>query len=97
MPGSVSTRSTGFSTPSVSYKDEQMDHADPSNPHPNASTMPKECYGSMGSGSEYHETPTAGIDKTGVGNLGCNDAACEKIVKHPTAADLSQAGSMRSR
>ena len=92
---SVSGRSTGFPAPSVRYTDEMNGNSD-GNPHPNAGGPPSESVGKS-DGREYMERPTTGIDMYGVGNLGCNDAACEKLVKHPTAADLSQAGSIRGR
>jgi hypothetical protein len=79
---SVSTKSSGFSTPAVKYTEVTMDRGD-GNPHPNASGVPAEDVG-KDSGGEYHETPSAGIEKTGVGSMTQgNDAAHETIVKHP--------------
>lgn len=95
MISSVSTKSTGFSTPGVKYSNTRTANTD-GNPHPmgaasqNPATMGKDC------GCEYHEVPSAGIEKMGVGSQRCNDAACEVITKHPTTQDLSQAGTLGS-
>jgi hypothetical protein len=83
MPGSVSIKSTGQKAASSASTDMRMDHADPSSPHP---TAPK---GNPGMGptvtkGEYREVPSPGITQTGVGNLACNDAACEQVNKHPS-------------
>lgn len=87
MPGSVSIKSTGQKASSTSSSDQQMDHADPGNPHPMVAGLPKESYGSMGSGAEYREVPSAGITETGVGSgMPNNDAANETITKHPAGS-----------
>ena len=91
---SVRTKSTGFADRAVSYKDVENNNTDASSPHPmneqmqNPATMGKDC------GCEYHERPTSGIEKMGVGSMKCNDAACEEMTTHPTAADLADAGTM---
>ena len=91
---SVSGKSTGFPQRGVSYSDESPDNTDPGNPHPmnaakqNPVTMGKDC------GCEYKERPTTGIDMMGVGNFQGNDAARERLVRHPTAEDKAQAGSL---
>lgn len=95
MPGSVKIMSTGMRASSTASTRETMITSDPSNPHPMALQPPvemgKDC------GCEYRERPSAGIDMTGVGNLACNDAACEQVNKHPSSMDLQQAGSIRGR
>lgn len=94
MNSSVTTKSTGFSDRGVSYKNVQNNNTDSATPHPmgaqmqNPATMGKDC------GCEYMERPTSGIEKMGVGNMSCNDAACQTEVTHPTAQDLSDAGTM---
>lgn len=97
MNSSVTTKSTGFKEPTVSYHDEDNNNTDAASPHPmnaqkqNPATMGKDC------GCEYMERPTTGIEKFGVGSMSCNDAACEKVdTKHPTAKDLADAGSLGS-
>lgn len=92
MPGSVHTKSTGFKAPAVKYSNTENNNSD-SNPHPNAASQNPKTMG-KDDGREYMERPTSGIEKMGVGSMGCNDAACEKITKHPTSEDLRDAGSM---
>ena len=90
---STRTKSTGFSDAQApKYSNTQNNNSD-ANPHPNAATQNPATMG-KDDHKEYRETPTAGIEKMGVGSQRCNDAACEVIVKHPTPEDLSQAGSM---
>ena len=95
MPiSSTRTKSTGFSDAQApKYTNTQNNNTDEGNPHPNAATQNPATMGKS-NGIEYHETPTAGIEKFGIGSKRCNDAACEVITKHPTPEDLSQAGSM---
>lgn len=91
---SVRGKSTGFPDRGVSYSDQENNNTDAASPHPmnadkqNPATMGKDDH------KEYMERATTGIDKFGVGSMSCNDAACEKIVKHPTTEDLAQGGSM---
>lgn len=82
MPGSVSIKSTGFRAVSTKSTDMTSKIADPANPHP---TAPSDNPG-MGptiTKGEYKEIPSPGITMTGVGNFVGNDAAHERIVKHP--------------
>lgn len=92
MLGSVSTRSTGFSSPKISYTNLQNNNDD-ANPHPMAPAN-NPGMGPTVTKGEYQERQSPGIQMMGVGNMSCNDAACEKMATHPSAEDLSQAGSM---
>lgn len=92
---SVHGKSTGFPDRSGAKYSNQVNNNSDAIPHPmnaasqNPATMGKD------DGREYHETPMPGIDKMGVGNQPCNDAACERVdTKHPSAQDLADAGSM---
>jgi hypothetical protein len=95
MPGSVKTKSTGFKEPTVKYSNTENNNDD-GNPHPSTDGVPSESEG-KDDGKEYHEVASAGIESHGVGNLSCNDAACERVSKHPSADDLKDGGSMGTR
>lgn len=92
---STSIKSTGMSDSSP--KSTMMDNRNSDgNPHPSGSSKIVGEYPGDRS-KEYREVKMPGITEFGVGSMSCNDAACEKIVKHPTAEDLADAGSMRGR
>ena len=91
---SVRTKSTGFADMQKPKYSNTENNNNDSNSHPNAATQNPATMG-KDDGREYMERPTTGIEKMGVGNQPCNDAACERTdTKHPSAADLADAGSM---